>query len=61
MSLKATLRASTGAPLQVLSVWPQQPLPPGASALMVVEAATPEEGPPPGLYTLTFGPEDGPS
>jgi len=58
---EVTLRASTGAPLQVLSVWPRQPLLPGASARVVVEAATPEEALPPGPYTLTFGPEDEPS
>jgi uncharacterized protein (TIGR02268 family) len=58
---EVTLRASTGAPLQVLSVWPQQPLPPGASALVVVEAAIPDEAPPPGPYTLTFGSEIVPS
>uniref|UniRef100_UPI00286CFFAD DUF2381 family protein n=1 Tax=Archangium sp. TaxID=1872627 RepID=UPI00286CFFAD len=45
---EVTLRASTGAPLQVLSVWPREPLLPGASALVVVEAATPEEALPPG-------------
>jgi len=58
---EVTLRASTGAPLQVLSVWPRQPLLPGASARVVVEAVTPEEALPPGPYTLTFGPEDEPS
>ncbi|WP_309895996.1 DUF2381 family protein [Archangium sp.] len=58
---EVTLRAPTGAPLQVLSVWPRQPLLPGESARVVVEAATPEEGPPPGPYILTFGPEDEPS
>jgi uncharacterized protein (TIGR02268 family) len=58
---EVTLRASTGAPLQVLSVWPRQPLLPDASARVVVEAVTPEEGLPPGPYTLTFGPEDEPS
>jgi uncharacterized protein (TIGR02268 family) len=58
---EVTLRAATGTPLQVLSVWPREPLPPGASALVVVEAATPEEARPPGPYTLTFGPEDEPS
>lgn len=58
---EVTLRASTGAPLQVLSVWPRQPLLPGASALVVVEATAPEEALPLGPYTLTFGPEDEPS
>jgi uncharacterized protein (TIGR02268 family) len=58
---EVTLRTSTGAPLQVLSVWPRQPILPDASALVVVEAAAPEEALPPGPYTLTFGPEDEPS
>jgi hypothetical protein len=40
---------------------PYQPRPPGVSALVVVEAATPEKTLPPGLYTPMFGPEDGPS
>ena len=57
---EVTLRASTGAPLQVLSVWPRQPLLPGTSTLVVV-AAAPETALPPGPYTLTFGPEEQPS